>query len=401
VSIFDWGEEGGTYFIVMEYVEGLPLSALIHREGPLAPDRAAGIGVDVAAALGFAHRNGVIHRDVKPGNVLMTREGGVKVTDFGIARAANSTENLTQTGAVMGTATYFSPEQAQGLTVDPRSDIYSLGVVLYEMVTGRPPFVGDGPMVVAYKHVNEPVPDPRQLNPSVSPSAQAIIMKCLAKDPGRRYSSADELRADLLRFRQGRPVTAPLPFTGTAMPSRGSGIRATTVLPPPSGGYYDPSGLAEMADEQPDGSNTWVYAVVLVVLLIALGVVLFFLARSLGVIGSGTNSAAPPVTLPTTTVAPAPTTVTVPNVVGFKYPDPAGTQLQAQGLHVGTPKLAPSDTFGYGIVIASDPPAGTQVQPGDTVTLTVSQGKAAAATTTTTVPDVTGQTPTTAASALG
>src|SRR3954452_8003282 len=151
VSVYDWGEEEGTYFIVMEYVDGRTLSAMLREEGPLLPDRAAGIGADVAAALAFAHRNQVIHRDVKPGNVIITNDGLVKVTDFGIARAANSDENLTQTGAVMGTATYFSPEQAQGNKVDGRSDEYSLGVVLYEMVAGPPPFQGVNPMAIAYK----------------------------------------------------------------------------------------------------------------------------------------------------------------------------------------------------------------------------------------------------------
>src|SRR4051812_10096959 len=174
VSIYDWGEEAGTYFIVMEYIDGKPLSNLIRTEGPLLADRAASIGAAVAAGLAFAHRNGVIHRDVKSGNVLIDSAGHVKVADFGIARAANTQENLTQTGAVMGTATYFSPEQAQGLPVDPRSDVYSLGVVLYEMVTGQPPFSGDNPVTVAYKHVREEPPPPRQLNPQVPAAFEAI-----------------------------------------------------------------------------------------------------------------------------------------------------------------------------------------------------------------------------------
>ena len=145
VPVFDWGEDDGAYFIVMEYIDGRPLSAVLRDPQPVPPTQIATIGAGVAAALAFAHRHGVVHRDVKPGNVLITPEGDVKVTDFGIARAVNTEESLTQTGAVMGTAAYFSPEQAEGKGVDSRSDIYSLGVVLYEMAVGRPPFTGDSP----------------------------------------------------------------------------------------------------------------------------------------------------------------------------------------------------------------------------------------------------------------
>ena len=162
VPVFDWGEDGGTYFIVMEFIDGRALSSILRTAGPMHPDRAAEIGADVAQALAYAHRHGVIHRDVKTGNVLITEDGIVKVTDFGIARAINTEESLTQTGAVMGTATYFSPEQAEGMGVDARSDIYSLGVVLFEMVTGRPPFMGDTPVAVASKHVRENPPTPER-----------------------------------------------------------------------------------------------------------------------------------------------------------------------------------------------------------------------------------------------
>src|SRR3954470_1634065 len=173
VSVYDWGEEEGTYFIVMEYIDGRPLSAVLRGDRPLLPDRAAALAAAVPAALGFAHRHGVIHRDVKPGNVLITNDGLVKVTDFGIARAANTEENLTQTGAVMGTATYFSPEQAQGAEVDPRSDVYSLGVLRSALVAGRPPFSGDSPVTIAYKHVREEPTRLRRVNPSLPGAYEA------------------------------------------------------------------------------------------------------------------------------------------------------------------------------------------------------------------------------------
>src|SRR5947209_19104280 len=178
VAIYDWGQERGTYFIVMEYVRGRSLREVVQVNGPFAARRTAEIGAEIAGALEFAHRNGVVHRDVKPGNVLVTADGDIKVTDFGIARAGTS-EALTQTGAVMGTAAYFSPEQAQGLPVDGRSDVYSLGVVLYEMVTGKPPFAGENPVSIAYKHVKEAAAPPTQVNPAIPANFEAIILKSM------------------------------------------------------------------------------------------------------------------------------------------------------------------------------------------------------------------------------
>src|SRR3954470_760020 len=233
VGIYDWGQEDGTYFIVMEYVEGRSLRDLIRSEGLIDPGRAADITAEIASALAFAHRSGVVHRDVKPGNVLITPQGNVKVTDFGIARAGAS-DGLTQTGSVMGTATYFSPEQAQGLAVDGRSDVYSLGIVLYELVCGGVPFVADSPVSVAYKHVREDAVPPSQRNPEVPHALEQIILSALAKDPEHRYQSADDLRADILRFRRGRPLVAA-PITAIV-----SDLPTTTVANTGAGAYAAP-----------------------------------------------------------------------------------------------------------------------------------------------------------------
>jgi beta-lactam-binding protein with PASTA domain len=253
VPVFDWGESERTYFIVMEHVDGEPLSAIIRRQAPLPAMRAAAIAGDIAKALSYAHRHGVVHRDVKPGNVLITRDGQVKVADFGIARAVGSDDSVTQTGLVMGTATYFSPEQAQGLNVDGRSDVYSLGVVLYEMVTGQAPFAADTPVAIAYKHVSEtPVP-PRELEPRVPVALEAVILRAMAKDPADRYATAEDLHADLQRFAQGVPVLAP-ELTGmlTEAMSTGGGFE-TTLLQPPSAGAAAAMGAAGLGGVAADG----------------------------------------------------------------------------------------------------------------------------------------------------
>lgn len=369
VGIYDWGEEDGTYFIVMEYVEGRPLSQLLRREGRLTPNKAAQIAAGTAAALGYAHRHGVVHRDVKPGNILLDNNGSIKVTDFGIARAGDTTENLTQTGIVMGTATYFSPEQAQGLDTDARTDLYSLGVVLYEMVTGRPPFVGDTPVSIAYKHVKEDPEPPRTLEPSVPADFEAIILTAMEKDRNRRYPSADELRADLIRFGRNQtpkaariraarageagPAGAAAAAAGAAGATVAMAADATTAMgvaaPAAGAGPGDPA--SEAVVEERDSTRWWLLSSV--VLLLILAVLVFLLFRLIG--GTGGTEAAP--------------AVTVEAVVGKPEPD-ARAALVQQGLLVAT-EQGSDPNKPQGIVLSQDPAAGAKVESGSTVKIVV------------------------------
>ncbi len=190
VGVFDRGEWDGTYYIAMELIEGRTLKDVIRERGPAPPEAATDIVTQILRALRFAHQRGVVHRDIKPQNVLVDAEGRVKVTDFGIARAGAS--DMTETGSIMGTAQYLSPEQAQGRPVDARSDLYSVGVVLYEMLTGRVPFDAESPVTVALKQVSEaPIP-PRELEPSIPPALEAVVLRALEKEPARRFADADE-----------------------------------------------------------------------------------------------------------------------------------------------------------------------------------------------------------------
>ncbi len=349
VSIYDWGEEEGTYFIVMEFIEGRTLGQIIRQEGPLVADRAAEIAADVAAALAFAHRSGVVHRDVKPGNVLISPTGQVKVTDFGIARAANSDQDLTQTGAVMGTATYFSPEQAQGHRVDPRSDVYSLGVVLYEMVAGRAPFAGENPMAIAYKHVREqPVP-PRQVNADVPEAFESIVLQAMAKNPNDRYTSAEELRQDLLRFRQGRLVLANPTVMVPAVDE--------TVATP----AYEPTQVVDrtrivagggQGPPEPPGRGAGPFIALLLVMLAVLGGLLYLFGKETGIFGEQKAER-----------------VEMPFVLG-KTADEARQILEDKGLQV-LEETSPTDQQEAGKVFDQDPDAGNPVDAGSAVTIRV------------------------------
>ncbi len=238
VAVHDWGQDGDTYFMVMEFVEGQDLSTVIRSEGALASQRVAEIGSAVGMALSVAHKQGLVHRDIKPANVLLTPEGAVKVADFGIASARNDSDRLTQTGAVIGTATYFSPEQAQGHPADPRSDLYSLGVVMYELLTGAPPFSGENSLAIAYQHIQLVPEPPSRLKPDVLSGIEAVVLKAMAKDPADRYQTAAEMVEDLDRLRAGETPQAAL--LGEATTQMMPPVGGLPPMPPSGGDSNDP-----------------------------------------------------------------------------------------------------------------------------------------------------------------
>ena len=258
VAVYDWGQYSNTYFMAMEYVKGRTLAEHLRREQRLTPRGAANIVSKIANALAYAHRNNVVHRDIKPANILIGENGDVKVADFGIARAldAHHDAGLTQDGAVMGTATYFSPEQAKGEGLDLRSDLYSLGVVLYELLVGKPPFTGENALATAYMQVNETPQSIRSQVPTTPAEIEVVVSKCIAKDPSMRYSSAEELRDDLVRFMNGQQTRAmyeALSMQGRIAPGTPNPNEATTVMAPvPS----DPHATRAMPQVPTDARTT-------------------------------------------------------------------------------------------------------------------------------------------------
>jgi hypothetical protein len=365
VQVYDRGKtEEGSSYIAMEYVPGGTLKERILREGPIEAADAAGIGAQVAEALGAAHDRGMVHRDIKPQNVLLTARGTAKVADFGIARAGSSA-TISRTGSVMGTAGYMSPEQALGKPATPKSDLYSLGVVLYEALTGELPYTADNPIAVSMKHVNEPLRPPVELNPRIPEGMNALVTKLLAKDPEDRYEDVDELADDLWRVNRGlEPVSAGL----EAM--NGPGTQRTTLA--------SPTVMNEMHRPMP-GPVPYRRRRRLPWLLIALAAILF----TLGVLGSVQAVFGPEAMIGWFDVfqgqeqspeQPAgPEKVKVPEVVGLTT-NVAEKRLTDAGLEVGKVSSFPSDSVAAGRVIEPGIVAGTPVEPGTDVNLTISSG---------------------------
>jgi eukaryotic-like serine/threonine-protein kinase len=450
VSVYDWGKYLNTYFMAMEYVQGRTLADVLRASGQLSSHRSAEIAAEVAGALGFAHRNGVVHRDIKPANILIGTGGAIKVADFGIARALNApTEsNLTQVGSVMGTATYFSPEQAQGGQPDPRSDLYSLGIVLYEMVAGQPPFTGDNPVSIAYKQVHDNPQPLNQLIADVPRPFEAIVAKLLAKQPDTRYPDAEALRDDLRRFHAGEPVAAmagarvpPPPPATTAMPPTAAVAPTRAVAPPPR--------TVTRVGEPPRDNrrNAWLAVAGLLVLIgLVVAGILIFGGDDDDASGTSTALAVPDLTNvpladaqrqlsemglsfnPDPIEDPDNTTVEEGNVTRTDPPantpveegtviqlfirpivnptpladltgltvDEARSALEGVGLVLGsTDQTEDSDTVPEGRVARTDPATGTELEPGTTVDLILSAGSA-----TIPVPNVNGNTEAAATQAL-
>jgi beta-lactam-binding protein with PASTA domain/predicted Ser/Thr protein kinase len=352
VAVYDRGAWDGTYYIAMEYLEGRTLKKLVLDEAPLAAPRAIDLTIQILRAARFAHKRGIIHRDLKPHNVIVDAEDRAKVTDFGIAKAGAS--DMTQTGSIMGTAQYLSPEQAQGFAVSAPSDLYSIGIILYEMLTGRVPFEGESAVTIALKQVSEiPVP-PSAHNPAVPPALEAVVLRALEKDPARRFADADAFIAALEQA--GAGVAPPTDLTQ---------IVAAPVVPiPPVGAYQDRSpiehyGPAEPPPEREPGGGTrwWIAALVGLLVVVALGAGLLLLGKD---------------------------KVKVPNVVNNPQAE-AELILKRKGLSTDV-TLKEHPTIAKGTVIGQDPGGGSRVPKGDVVTLVVSAGPG-----TSRIPDLNGQ----------
>ena len=364
VAVYDTGEETDPLtgvsvpYIVMELVEGQTLRDVLREGRKLLPERALELTQGVLDALSYSHKAGIVHRDIKPANVMLGPGGGVKVMDFGIARAvADTSATMTQTAAVIGTAQYLSPEQARGETVDARSDLYSAGCLLYELLVGRPPFIGDSPVSVAYQHVREaPIP-PSQLDPEITPEIDAVVLKALAKDPDDRYQSATEMKADISRLLSGQQTTAQratavVPLAAGAMAANAYDT-PTHVAGPPT--VVPPEAPEEEYEEEEPQKSRVALAILIGALIVA----------ALGLGGWGLYRVFNPST-------PQVEKVTVPNVTTFTEQQ-ARDQLTANQLQVEV-KTVNGDEETKGQVTAQEPVAGTEVEVNSTVVITLNEG---------------------------
>lgn len=368
VSIYDWGLDGETYYIVMEFLRGTDLKTAIKERGAINQRKAAEIGSQVAQALSVAHAGGIIHRDIKPQNIMIQPDGNIKVMDFGIARAGDA--GLSQTATVLGTAHYVSPEQAQGKELTGASDIYSLGVVLYEATTGKLPFDGQDAVSVAVKQVNELPASPSTINPNIDPALEAIIMKAMEKDPERRFKDASEMRHILNDYLAGRPVNLGDDISGLKTQVMGgvAPVNGTAVMNPVGGANGDAGRTtvnkayaADANDEGKKKSKRNVVIGVVVALLAVIGIVAAAMAL-------GGNQEM----------------VNVPDVSNKPIAE-ARSELQAAGFTIGTETEVYNPDVEAGNVVSTDPAAGVQAAKGSSVNITISKG-----TEQVTVPDLRG-----------
>jgi serine/threonine-protein kinase len=365
VSIYDRGEAEGTYYIAMEYLEGRSLKELISSRGPAPVSTAIEYGRQILAALRVSHRTGVIHRDIKPHNVLVDGEGRLKVTDFGIARSGPS--QMTEAGSIVGTAQYLSPEQAQGAPVGESSDLYSVGIVLYELLTGDVPFSGESPVEVAMKHLSQVPPPPSRVRPEIPRDLDLVVMRALAKSPDERYQSADEMDADLARIARGMAVSPETEETATAIIARP--ITSPTIVTPPrppTGPRYQPDVYYDYEEPSPRRRSVWPWLLALV-LLIAAGIAGVYAYQQ---IQDELNASRP---------------VTVGTYIEQREAD-AVREILAAGLEPEV-RRQPHPSVPETFVFRQDPGPGERIERGNAVTIFVSAGKPM-----TSVPDVRGRT---------
>jgi serine/threonine-protein kinase len=398
VAVYDWGPHDNSYYIAMEYVEGRTLDQIVAEDGPLPVGLAARIAGQIVEGLDAAHQEGLVHRDVKPSNIIVTPSGQVKIADFGIARAARADIDLTQVGMIVGTAAYLSPEQAQGASVDPRSDLYSLGIVLFEMVTARRPFGGDNPLTVATQHVSTPAPRLRSIEPSLPVGLDDLVARLLAKDPDDRYESATRLALDLRKIEAGddrAPVAAS--ETPAADSLRTAVMDPAGDQPAPSPSAVDDGGartvpptaiMPESArpDRRPPTPPTPVKrsgrvpsgGLLVAAAIVVVGLVAAIVAAATLIGTEGSDDPAETTTVPTTgqstTTPPStdapPAPVLVPDLAGRTQSE-AERALADVGLVPAIELVDVDDSSAVGRVIGQNPQSGGELDPGSTVEIQV------------------------------